>query len=743
MQDRLLSLRESGGPLAALSEEEIADLAAGAEEVRCTSGDLLMRAGEQGDEACLVLDGRLAAIQTDESGNERVLNEIGPGEFAGEMELVVGGTRIADIRALEDSWLVVLSRSRFEALLERSPGTWERVTQIVEGRLRRLQLASHLRRLFGPFDLAEESIPEALEGSVEFVTLASGEDLFREGESADCAYIVMSGLLRVAVTGPDAGEQVINTVHAGETVGEMALLSGEPRSATVYAVRSSVMARIPREDFDQLIEIYPGAMKSLTRIIIERLKRHSRLDSRTDTAGIRLALVPATPSVSVGDMASELAGGMKDYGAVMAVDAATVDRELGQQGISRVDAGAPSFTRVAEWLHELGNRHRYVLYVADPEWSAWTERCVQQADHVVIVADSSADPRPGAIEERLAHCWRKGREPRRSLVLRHPADLDRPRDTAAWLAPRQLDAVYHLRRAHDGDLGRLARNLAGRAVSLVLGGGGARGFAHLGVVRAMEELGIPIDMIGGTSIGAAVSVPTAWDSSAAEGVDIIRKSFSSLLDYTLPIASLLAGRRITRSIEEWMGDWDIEDLWRPYFCVSTNLTSASTLVHRRGNLARAVRASVSIPGVLPPVPADGDLLVDGGVLNNLPVDVMRELNPGGTVIAIDVAPPRGPTGKNDFGQAVSGLQQAMARLLPWQRERRAPGIATVIMNSMVVGSGRARRAILEEGLADFYRNIHVRGVGMLDFEEVEAVAVIGYEESLEPLRIWFESGTWK
>lgn len=740
MQHRLLSLRERGGPLAALSEREIVDLAAGAEEVRCAAGDLLMRAGEQGDDACLVLEGRLVATQTDENGDTRVLNEIGPGEFAGEAELVIGGTRIADVRALEDSWLAVLSRPRFEALLDSSPDTWERVTRIVEGRLRRMQLARHLQRLFGPFDPAEGSIPEALQTSIEFVTLSSGEDLFREGEPADCAYIVMSGLLRVAVTQPDSGERVINVVHTGETVGEMALLSGEPRSATVYALRSSVLARIPRDDFDRLIDIYPDAMKSLTRIIIERLKRRSRVEARRESPGTSIALVPAAPDVDLRDTAAALATAMSACGATLAVDAATVDRELGQSGISRIADTAPSYPRLAEWLHELDDRHRYVVYVADPEWSAWSERCVHQADHVVVVADGTADPQPGDNEARLAACWRPGREPRRSLLLRHPGDLDRPRGTGAWLDPRRVDAVYHLRDGHEGDTARLARTFAGRAVGLVLGGGGARGFAHLGVIRAMEELGIPIDMIGGTSIGAPVSVPAAWGRGAAEGVDMVRQSFSSLLDYTLPVASLLAGRRITRSIETWMGDWDIEDLWLPYFCVSTNLTAAHSVVHRRGNLARAVRASVSIPGVLPPVPADGDLLVDGGVLNNLPVDVMRELNPTGPVIAIDVAPPRGPGGKNDYGLSVSGLQQFAARLLPWRRERRAPGIAAVIMNSMVVGSGRARRAMLDDGLADFYRNIHVRGVGMLDFDEVEKVARIGYEESIAPLRAWLESG---
>ncbi|MEJ2604825.1 MAG: cyclic nucleotide-binding domain-containing protein, partial [Gammaproteobacteria bacterium] len=638
MHDRLLSLRARGGPLAVLSEQEIADLSTGAEEVRREAGEVLLRAGEQGDEACLVLEGRLAATRTEADGSISVLNEIGPGEFVGEIELVVGGTRMADIRVLEDASLAVLSRTRFEALLQRSPETWERVTRIVEGRLRRMQLSGHLHRLFGPFDPSAGDIPDAMADAIEFLTLPSGEDLFRQGDPADDACIVMSGLLRVAVDREDGSEQVINTVRSGEIVGEMALLSGEPRSATVFAVRDSILARIPRQEFDRLIDIYPGAMKSLTRIIIARLERQSSVAVRRENLHTNIALVAADSSVRLDAVAERLAATMETFGETILLDPDRVDRELNQPGICRVADSASAYPRLAEWLHELTERHRYVLYRADADWSAWTERCVRQADHVVIVADGAADPAPGAVERRLPECWRRGREPQRSLVLLHPTELDRPRGTARWLSARDVDGVYHVRRGNTGDADRLSRILAGRAVGLVLGGGGARGFAHLGVFRALEELGLPVDMIGGASIGAPVAIPTTWGCDAERARELVRSSFSSLLDYTLPVASLLSGRRITRNIYESMASWDIEDLWLPFFCVSTNLTAARTVVHSRGNLAHAVRASVAIPGVLPPVPHEGDLLVDGGVLNNLPIDVMRRVNPTGTVIAIDVAP---------------------------------------------------------------------------------------------------------
>jgi len=360
----------------------------------------------------------------------------------------------------------------------------------------------------------------------------------------------------------------------------------------------------------------------------------------------------------------------------------------------------------------------------------------------VTVAEATAEPAAvGTLEERAGVREVPEREPRRTLLLLHPEGVDLPRGTSRWLAVRDVDEVLHLRRGEAADLPRVGRILAGREVGVVFGGGGARGFAHLGVLRALEELGVPVDRIGGASIGAPVTVPTAQGADAARALEIIDRSFRALLDYTLPLASLLAGRRITAAIERHMAGLDVEDLPVPYFCVSTNLTTARSTVHRRGPLARAVRCSVSIPGVLPPVAIGSDLHVDGGVLDNLPIEALRTISPGATVLAIDVAPPTGPEARDDFGLAVSGWGLALERFRPGRRRRRIPGIAATILHSQIVAANRARARMLEEGLPDFYRNIHVRGVGLLDFEKVRPVAKIGYEDAIEPLREWVANRT--
>ena len=322
----------------------------------------------------------------------------------------------------------------------------------------------------------------------------------------------------------------------------------------------------------------------------------------------------------------------------------------------------------------------------------------------------------------------------------HPRETERPFGTARWFGGRELASVHHLREDDSTTFARLARHLAGRAVGLVLGGGGARGFAHLGVIRALEELGVPVDIVGGASIGGAVSMPTAQGQPAAQATATIKHYFRALLDYTLPVVSLLAGRRITGVIQEFSGSWDIEDLWLPYYCVSSSMTTARTVVHRRGNLARAARATVAIPGVLPPVVEGDELLVDGGVLNNLPLDVMRELNPTGPVIAVHVVAKNGPRAKSDFGLALSGWTLMANRWLPWRRRVAAPSLITTILRSMFVGAEAKVTTLLEAGLPDLYLNINASVVGLLEFDTVDRVAQLGYEAALEPIRAWVVAG---
>ena len=250
----------------------------------------------------------------------------------------------------------------------------------------------------------------------------------------------------------------------------------------------------------------------------------------------------------------------------------------------------------------------------------------------------------------------------------------------------------------------------------------------------MRELGIPIDAVGGTSIGSALGGAMAMDLEPDEAIAMADRLFRGLLDYTIPVVSLIKGRAITRSITEAYEEWAFEDLWRPFFCVSTNLTKSSEVIHRRGEMVPVIRASVSIPGVMPPVPWGEDLLVDGGVLNNLPADIMRHDIEEGAIVAVNVAPPVGPRARGEMAMSVSGWEALRSR--SGKGKAKYPGVAAMLLRTMITGSVRMQSRMLEAGVVDLHLDLDLRGISLLDFERVGPVAAAGYEAAMPRLEAW-------
>jgi predicted acylesterase/phospholipase RssA len=250
------------------------------------------------------------------------------------------------------------------------------------------------------------------------------------------------------------------------------------------------------------------------------------------------------------------------------------------------------------------------------------------------------------------------------------------------------------------------------------------------------ELGVPIDWVGGSSIGSVFAATIASEFTPDRVISLTEQFFRRVLDYTIPVVSLVKGKRIMKSIDRVWGGIDIEDLWRGFFCMSTNLTRSRAEVHRNGPLADAVRASVAIPGVIPPVPKGGDLLVDGGVLDNLPVAPMRATLPFGTIIAVDVAPAVGPRAKADYGMSVSGWKALMSKS-HLHKGVAYPGIVAILLRSTIAGSSAQLDSKIHQ--ADLYLDLDLRGIGMLDFEKVRPVVRAGYEAALPRIDAWLEA----
>jgi NTE family protein len=327
-----------------------------------------------------------------------------------------------------------------------------------------------------------------------------------------------------------------------------------------------------------------------------------------------------------------------------------------------------------EWFNAAEAASDLILYCAEPKNPDWTKLCLRQADRVLLVASSDSQIRTPIWLASEDLC-----QPL-DLVLLHDGRPDVGHTIERWRERLSIDLILHIRRDNPNDIARLARLLRGTAVGLVLSAGGARGFAHLGVVQALRESHVPIDLIGGCSMGAIVGAAVALEWNDAEIRERLRSAFAEsnpINDYTLPFLSLVKGNKVARRLEEHFGEIRIENLWRPFFCVSTNLSAGALAVHRDGPLAHALRASVSIPGLLPPVMMDREAHVDGGVMNWLPVDVM---NPRcGAVIAVDVA----------SDPALISFEECSGSQSIWQflrRRRKVPPIVDLLFRAATVGS---------------------------------------------------------
>ena len=474
---------------------------------------------------------------------------------------------------------------------------------------------------------------------IEWTHIHGGSVLFRQGDQGDALYLVVSGRLRVLLERPDLTgvRRALRDVTRGETVGEIALVTGEPRSATVVALRDTELGRLSQSAFTRLLEREPVTAMGLTRMLARWLAS-SNEPVIHNTRPVTIALVPLGSDAPLGAFAERIARAMGLHGPTLHLNAEIVDRLCGS-GSSESAEGHPDYGRITAWLNDQEALYRFILYESDPELSPWTVRCLSQADRILRVAVSKSPPLIGPIRGQRGSTGPIGNVTDQELVLLH--EDQSPVGSEKWLALAAFSIHHHMRLGTDADFQRLARHLAGNAVALVLGGGGARGFAHIGVLRALEEAGIPIDRIGGASMGAVIAAQYAGGLRSDDMEEINRRGwigFRPHRDFTLPLVSLMSGRRAGRMLKMMFGDQLIENLWLNYFCVSTNLSRAELMIHRHGPVRRWLRASISIPGTAPPLIDDtGDLLIDGGVLDNVPVAAMRDLGDS-EIIAVDVSP---------------------------------------------------------------------------------------------------------
>ena len=448
---------------------------------------------------------------------------------------------------------------------------------------------------------ADAEALEALAADAHPRRVLAGEWLIREGDDAEDLYVVLRGRLR-AVAGVDADRRTLRVLGPGAAIGELALLTGSLRSASVQAVRDSTLLQLGRGRFVELMERDPRFAAAVARELAAQLQLSGGL-AAPPTRPALIALRRLDPGVPLGAVASSLARALSAYGSVEVLEA---------------DAAGTSAVERAE------DENAHVLLVDEAGAGVWSDLCARQADRTLLVATAESPP-PGEAS------------PDADLVVLGPSSGGALRALLDAVRPRAHHRLASTEPSDPG-AGRLARRLVGRALGVVLSGGGARGFAHIGALAELEADGIDVDRYGGCSMGSFIAAMAAAGWSARDIRDRCHEELvrhSPFNDYTLPRVALIRSRKAARMFDRLFGEMTIEELAKPLFTVSADLLSSRLVVHRRGSLTEAVGASMSIPGLVPPLSRSGRLLVDGGVLNNLPIDAMADSGEG-PIVAVDV-----------------------------------------------------------------------------------------------------------
>lgn len=539
----------------------------------------------------------------------------------------------------------------------------------------------------------------------------------------------------------------------------------------------------------QVSKLIAQRMRDLVEhpVVSEKGREHSHAGSvktATSTVNLRtVCILPITTGVPVVEFGHRLLNALHQIGVtngVTSLNQAAILNHLGRHAFTKMGK-----LKLSQYLADLEEKYGMVVYIADTNVNApWTQTCITQADCILLVGLAESSPSVGEYERFLLGMKTTARK---ELVLLHTERYCSPGLTRRWLKNRvwvngghhhiqmafrlttepthprgnkHLGAVlkqrvqviqaeiqkYTSRRirqtplysAHTpfkGDFHRLARRLCGRSVGLVLGGGGARGIAHVGVIKALEESGIPIDIIGGTSIGSFIGALYARDADVVPMYGRAKKFAGRMgsmwrfaLDLTYPTVSYTTGHEFNRGIFKTFGDSQIEDFWLEFYCNTTNLSRSRPEYHSSGYIWRYVRASMTLAGLIPPICDEGSMLCDGGYIDNLTVSHMKGLG-ADVIFAVDVGSIDDNT-PQAYGDSLSGFWTVVNRWNPFSSCPNPPTLSEIQARLAYVSSiENLERAKTMPGC--LYMRPPIDPYGTLEFGKFDEIYHLGYTFGLK------------
>ncbi|HKP78225.1 MAG TPA: patatin-like phospholipase family protein [Phenylobacterium sp.] len=545
--------------------------------------------------------------------------------------------------------------------------------------------------------------PRARDATIWF-SVPGGSKLFGQGDPSDQLYVVRTG--RLGAFRREEGQEThfLGIIRPGEPAGEMALIAGIPHSADVYALRDSEIFAVPKDAFFEACEEDGAVMTELAKLMILR----SRQATRRGHVG--------EPSV-FGFVPAGRPGAMRPI-------VERLEREIAALGYAVTTVGAEAASAPTEWFSEVERTHDFVLYVAERDETSWAPFVPRQVDRLFRVGRGD---RPAESEGRPPGAATLHDQGLVDLILMQPADAVRPHGSEAWLDATHAARIFHIRRGGAADFQRLARVLTGQSVGLVLSGGGARAYAHVGAIKALRERNVPIDFVGGSSMGAIVGAGLAMGWSEREMDARLHEAFvdtSPLDDIALPLLAMTHGVKVSARLAQHFGDTQISDLWLPFFCLSSNLTTGAYQIHRRHLLRHALRASIALPGVMPPATDGEHVLVDGAVMKNFPADIMRASHLG-PIVGVDVTTSRSITAKD------VARPSSVWRWIRSGQWRLGPPIVSLLMRTATISTGRDLAAAREA--TDVLIQPDVSKIEIRDWRAYDEAVEAGYRAAIAAL----------
>uniref|UniRef100_A0A8C7GEV2 Patatin like phospholipase domain containing 7 n=1 Tax=Oncorhynchus kisutch TaxID=8019 RepID=A0A8C7GEV2_ONCKI len=729
------------------------------------AGCVLNSQGDQDASVQFVISGALHVYQrTIDREEDTLLFLTHPGEMVGHLAVLTGEPLIFSVRAHRDCTFLSISKAAFYEIMREEPRVVLNVAHTV------------VKRVSG--------FVRQIDFALDWMAVEAGRTVYRQGDKSDSTFIVLSGRLRSVIAKDDGKKELAGEYGRGDLIGVVEALTHMNRATTVHAIRDSELAKLPEGALSSIKRRYPQVVTRLIHLLGQKILGNmqqvhgplaargltlqppsSKWDSGSPASNLStVTILPVSEEVPLTAFTLELQHALSAIGPTLLLTSDIIKQRLGAAALDSVHE-----YRLSSWLGQQEDIHRIVLYQSDDTLTPWTQRCIRQADCIIIVGLGEAEPTVGELERMLEGSAVRAQK---QLILLHREDGPPPQGTVEWLNMRSwISRHLHLSCPHrvfskrslpklremyqrvfqkppdrHSDFSRLARVLTGNTIALVLGGGGARGCCQVGILRALNEAGIPVDMVGGTSIGSLMGALYAEEKSnsrmrvrAREWAMDMRSIFKKVFDLTYPVTSMFSGASFNNSVSAVFKGKQIEDLWIPYFNITTDITASSMRVHTDGSLWRYVRASMSLSGYLPPLcdPKDGHLLMDGGYINNLPADVARSMG-AKVVIAIDVGS-QDETNLTNYGDSLSGWWLLWKRFNPLAKKVQVLNMAEIQTRLAYVCCVRQLELVKDSEYCEYIRP-PIDHYGTLEFGKFDEIAEVGYQHCKTVFDMWSRSG---